>query len=512
MSAKVTRRTLIQVAAVAAGAAAVGAAGCAEQARRQAGPCTTTGPWAAAGPPRRAKVRIAKVYAGRPNGSWPAAAVDIPAERQRFEAAIASLAPQLADIEFIDVGVVSDSTQVAAACEKCKAADGILVLQLSMGIGGLLAALLELDRPTVLFAETYCGHEWHTVAGLQRAGKRLDCYPTSRLEDIAEAVRPLRAIGRLRTAKALHVSTREAAPAYVKAIREKFGTEIKSLLLPDLEAAYKGVPDAAALAEAHDWTAGAEKIVEPTADDILKAARMSLALKTLVEAEHADAITINCLGMGLISRDMGYPCLGFVRLNNCGRGGICEADLKSTMTHMLFSFLVGRPGFVTDPCFDYATNTILHAHCVGATRMEGPDGPAAPYIIRSHLEDNRGAVLQVKMRFGGPVTMARLIGDEALLFSTGQSVGSPLVDRGCRTKLAVRVERPEKFLEGWSCGLHRVVFYGDHTRDVERFCRLMKIRLLHEGADDLRDAAGLEWGTNVHASAGGCCCHGPHLA
>jgi hypothetical protein len=74
-----------------------------------------------------------------------------------------------------------------------------------------------------------------------------------------------------------------------------------------------------------------------------------------------------------------------------------------------------------------------------------------------------------------------------------------LVDRGCRSKLTVRVEHPEKFLEGWSCGLHRVVFYGDHTRDIERFCRFMQIRLVREGTDDVQNIPSLEWQPRVHA-------------
>jgi L-fucose isomerase-like protein len=493
MDAKISRRTFLEVAAVgAAGIAALGAAGCATQQAR-------SGLWAPVDPAARPKVRIAKVYAGRAHPGWPMAAVDVEAERKRVEAELARVMPAMPDVEFIDAGLVTGDPQIAGAKEKCRGADGILVMQLTMGVGNLLNALLELDLPVVLFAEPYCGHDWHTVASLQREGKRIDCYASSRFEDVAVAIRPIRAIRRLKDAKVLHLSQGDASAEYVKLVKEKFGTEIKSLHLADLEAAYTAVSPAAAQDEADEWVRGAEKIVEPTPLDILKAARMALALRAIVDAERADIITINCLGMGLIDRDMGYPCLGFVRLNNMGLGGVCEADLKSTVTQLIFTHLVGRTGFVTDPCFDYSNNTILHAHCVGATRMEGPDGPAAPYIIRSHLEDNRGAVLQVKMRTGGPVTMARLIGGDALLYSTGQAVDSPLVERGCRTKLAVRVVHPERFLENWSCGLHRVIFYGDHTRDVERFCRFTKIRILREGVEDLRDVPGLEWVPHIHA-------------
>jgi hypothetical protein len=449
--------------------------------------------------PVAGKVRIGKVYFGAPHPSWPMATVDVEAERKRVEAELTRLQPALSDVEMIDCGLVVNDAELARAKEKLQGADGILFLQLTMGASKMLQGLLELNLPTVLFAEPFCGHEWNTIAALQRQGKRIDCWASSKFDDVVPAIRPFRAIRRLKDAKVLHVSPVPADPTYVKNIKDKFGTEIKSLKLADLEAAYKAVDQQAAEAEAQRWVREAEKVVEPTPADILKASRMALAVVGMVQAEQAAAITINCLGMGLPDRGMGYPCLGFCRLNSMGLGGICEADLLSTMTHLIFNYLVGRPGFVTDPCFDYSNNTILHAHCVAATKMLGPDGPSHPYIIRSHLEDNKNAVLQVKMPVDQKVSMAKLVGNDLMLFSTGEAIDSPLVDRGCRSKLTVRVEHPEKFMEGWSCGLHRVIFYGDHTRDLERFCRFMQIRLHHEGRDDPHNVPGLNWPPQIRA-------------
>ncbi len=449
--------------------------------------------------PTPAKVRVGKVYFGAARPSWPMATVDVKAEWNRVEKELARVQSALPDVEFIDCGLVANDAELARAREKLRGADGILLLQLTMGMGAVLNGLLEMNIPTVLFAEPFCGHEWHTIAALGRQGKRIECWSSSKFDDIVPAVRPFRAMRRLKDAKVLHVSRGPADPVYVKKIKDKFGAEIKSLGLDDLEAAYKAVDEQAAQAEADRWVRGAEKVVEPSREDMLKAARMALAVVRMVQAERAAAITINCLGMGLLGRGMGYPCLGFAQLNSMGLGGICEADLKSTMTHLIFNYLVDRPGFVTDPCFDYSNGTIIHAHCVAALKMLGPDGPTHPYIIRSHLEDNKSAVLQVKLPVGQKVSMARLIGDDLMLFSIGDAIDSPLVDRGCRSKLTVRVENPEKYLEGWSCGLHRVVFYGDHTRDIERFCRFMRIRLFREGIDDPGNVPGLTWAPHVHA-------------
>jgi len=445
------------------------------------------------------KVKVGKVYLGNAHPGWPSYAVDLEAEVRKFEDQFDRLGSQFADVEFVDAGLISADQQLSAAKEKLKDVDGILAIHLTLGTGQRIKSLLELNRPIMMFTLPYSGHEWHIVAALQREGKPIEVLPSSDYADLAVAVRPFRAIRRLRDTRILHVSQSPADAGYVKAVKEKFGTEIISILLPELEQAYASANMDEARADAERWIKEAEKVVEPGKEEILKSSRMYVAMKNLLSKHGAAAITMNCLGMGLMDRNMGYPCLGFVRFNNEGRAGVCEADLKSTMTQLIFTYLVGRTGFVTDPVFDIATSSIIHAHCVAATQMLGPDTAPSPYVIRSHLEDNRGASLQVRMPVGHPVCMARLIGTDLMLFSTGTAVDSPFVERACRTKLTMRVENIDKFVENWSCGLHRVVFYGDHTRDVRRFCRFMNIKLLREGVDDLHNVPGLEWESYVHA-------------
>ncbi|MHB8900713.1 MAG: hypothetical protein ACYC6Y_18330 [Thermoguttaceae bacterium] len=456
-------------------------------------------PAAAAAGRAKSKIRVGRVFLAVPASGWPKPDLDLGADVRKYEEEFARLQPQLADIEFVDAGLVTSAQQLDAVKEKFKGVSGILAIHLNCGVIGYLNSLLELELPMVFFAMPYAGHEWHTIASMQRLGKRIEMFPTSSYDDLAVAVRPFRAIQRLQEAKILYIRDPGPDPEYVKAIAEKFGTEIVNVPSQDLVAAYEAVTPAAAQAHADTWIRGAEKVVEPTPEDIVKGARMDLALFDLVESAGAAAITINCLGMGLIQRDMGYPCLGFCRLNDVGLAGVCEADLKSTMTHLLFLNLVGKPGFVTDPVIDLATNTIIHAHCVSATKMDGPEGPSAPYAIRNHLEDHRGCVLQVTMRVGEKVTVSRLIGNDVLLYSTGEVIGTPDVDRGCRTKIATKVENAQKFLDNWSCGLHRVVFYGDHTADLRRFCRLTGIRLVNEETDDVHQVPGLEWEPRIHA-------------
>lgn len=455
--------------------------------------------WAIPPELRASKARIGKVYLGRARPGWPKARLDLQAEVKRFEAQLAKLRPQLEDVEFVGGDLVSNNAALARAMKRLEGVDGILAIHLSLGTGPYLTKLLELGVPVVLFSMPYSGHEWHIIASLQRMGKKVEVYPSSRYEDIVAAVRPIRAIHRLRETKILYLRNGGPDPKYTEAVRKKFGVRIKTVKLADLTRAYKAADRDEVEAEFRLWKSGAEKIVEPSDDEIRRSARMSVAIMDMLKAEKAQAITINCLGVGLIQKGLAYPCLGFSRLNSMGLVGMCEADLKSTLTSLIFGYLTGKPGFVTDPVIDISNNTIIHAHCVAAIKMDGPYGEQCPYIIRSHLEDDRGASLYVRMRIGQKITMARMIGTDVMLFSTGEIIDTPYVDRGCRTKITTRVSDAMKIMEGWSCGLHRVVFYGDHGRDIRRLARLLDFKVVEEGVDNPHEVPGLEWNPWVHA-------------
>jgi L-fucose isomerase-like protein len=179
-----------------------------------------------------------------------------------------------------------------------------------------------------------------------------------------------------------------------------------------------------------------------------------------------------------------YPCLGFCRLNDMGLGGICESDLRSAMTHIILQGLTGRPGFISDPTVDESSDSIILAHCLGSRKMSGPKGPAAPFKIRTVMERQEGVTPQIEMRVGEKVTQAILIGTDLLLYFTGAIIAAPVGlehDRGCRTKIAVKVDGDvTKLWQNWSNGLHRQTIYGDAAKDMARFCRYKEIRLVNE--------------------------------
>ncbi len=452
--------------------------------------------------PQFTQTRVLRVFMAG-GMAWPNPLVDMKAEVKRLREQLDKV-PGLDDVDIVGDELATTPDAVKQLVSRHADVDGILAVQVGLGTTGHLHALVDSNIPTLSFNTPYSGHEWCLIPDLQRAGKKIDVIATSRFDDVAAAFRPFRAIHRMKETRVLFVGGRlKPAEDYVAEVKKKLGVEIVPLDHQRLVEAYEAMNANAVKAEADRWTSNAEKVIEPSSEEIAKSSRLSLAMQKVLAAEKAQAITINCLGLFHVNGLPAYPCFGFVRLNDVGLVGVCEADLPSTLTQIIYQHMEGVPGFVTDPVIDTSSDTLIHAHCVAATKMDGPQGPAAPYVVRSHLEDNKGAVLQTKMRVGQEITMAKLVsrdpaalaarkhalaasppecnGVDAMLVSTGTIVDVPGEDRGCRTKITVKVADARKMLEGWSYGLHRVIFYGNHMTDTRRLARFIGFDVIEEG-------------------------------
>lgn len=433
---------------------------------------------------RRSKVKVARIYMASPHGAWPHPKLDVQAEHRSYQEAFQTMAEDLADVDFFVDQLVTSAEQLVPLKGRLAEADGILAIHINMGVRPILRELFGTGRPTMIFAAPYSGHEWASFGSLQRTPEtpNFDAILSADKGDLAVAVRPFRALHHLREAKIINVTLREPGALHDQ-VREKFGTEIKHIGLEPVVAAYEKVGQEEAEAEARRWIEGAQQIVEPTREEIVRSARLALAFERLLDEEDATVLTVDCYGTmwDETIKLPAYPCLGFSRLNSMGYGGICESDLRCALTHIIFQGLAGKPGFISDPTVDQSTNSIILAHCMGTVKMEGPDAPTLPYKIRCVMERQQGVVPQVFMPKGVRATQALLADPNTLLYFTGQIIDAPDVERGCRTKITVRVDGDvEKLWRNWSAGLHRSTCLGDLTKDLERFCRFAKVQLVDE--------------------------------
>jgi hypothetical protein len=435
----------------------------------------STLPWA--GP-----ATVRKIFLAVPQPTWPRPDLDVAAEKAEVDATLTRLEQRHSGaVRFTGGDLVRTEADAQAVLRSIRSdEDALLIADLTSGTSGLLRVLRDVSVPVLLYARPYSGWSYVDVAQWAQSGRRADLVVTSDPAELDPYMPLFRTIHHLRNSKVLVVSPARASET-AAAFTKQFGTAFSFPGYGPLKAAFDSASPVKARKQADAFVRAALKVVEPRPQEITDSFRLYDAVLRVLDQEKANAITVDCLG-GFRRGDLpAYPCVAWARLNDGGRYGVCEADVPSTMTQLLLTSFSGKPGFVSDPVFDTGRNEVIHAHCVSATKLLGIGGAVSPYSIRSHMEDNRGVSIQVSVPEAETVTVAKFIGPTTLAVSTGEVVSNVDDPRGCRTKFRTRVANSRRMLEEFTGGLHRVVFFGNYEKPVERMGRLMGFKVLHEG-------------------------------
>lgn len=458
----VTRRAFI------AGAAALGGAGL-------AGGAVTAAEWTG---PAAAKTRIRLVFSHHRQDAqgkqsepgWPYLGYDQDGRKREL---LAKLQEGCPECEFLPVAAYS-ADDARKILEGDREVDGYVVYM----IGGWACAgetIAAAGKPTIYVGDLYgaSGEFLAATAAARRAHLRAFGVSSSRFEDVVQAVKCLETMKKLASATILVVGGESGDVG--NAIEKSFGTKAVPIAFAEVNDAYEKADRTEAARWAETWIRNAQKVVEPSSEEIGKSAAMYLALRELMQRRQAAAITMNCLG-GVYSRQtQAYPCLGFFQLNSDGLVGACEADLQSTITMLAMRFLTGVPGYISDPIIDTATNRVIYIHCVASNKVLGPNGPSNPYEIRSHAEDRMGAAVRSIMPVGQLTTTLQFAPTRReIIMHQATTVDNIDEPRVCRSKLAAEVKGDiDKLLGEWDrWGWHRVTFYGDHKRTIRNFAAI----------------------------------------
>ena len=439
--------------------------------------------------PLPSKIRICTIFAGTPvpaDRNWGVCEQEIAAMRQHLKA----VEKKLGNVEFV-TGRAATPEQAATLMKQ--AGDEAPVLAVNLRIGGLLRVskpILESGRPLAVYSAPASGHDWMYPFRWRQDGKPVTMFTSSDYGELERAARLLRVMPLLRHSRVLAFLPLRGTPSACspKEIKSRLGVDVVEVPQERFDDLLKAVSPDKAQAEAEQWSGNAEQVVEPVGEDVLKAARVSLALEQLVDEEKAQGLAVGTC-MGWLSR--GFPCLGFTRLRDRGIPASCEGDMDSLWTMLLFGYLFGIPGFQGNATFDTAKNAVWTAHCVGPLKMDGPDGQAAPYLLRSHSEIGGGVVPEIRYRIGQEITRTKLVNLDTLLISKGTIREVPKRSvRACRTQIVTEVGDAAKMVRNWGGGvldgdmmtlLHRVVFYGDHLQTARHLGDLMNISIVEEG-------------------------------
>ena len=453
-------------------------------------------------------VRIYVVYLGMDHAGWPKPDFEPKTEIQQvFSPYLDALVPKLGDVELIGGDLLTNTMGAEEANSllpkiKDQQADAILCIHLTFGTAAPLAALASTGLPMAIYSQLFSGHQWIYVPAIQRSGAKVIFSASGDINDVERLVSLLRVPAKMRTGKIIMIgnpgcAAGTAAACDYASVKEKFGTEVIQITPQEFVAVHQTISEDDAVAEAEEyWISKAREIREPSREEIIKSCKTYFAMKKLMREHGSCAIAMKCLG-GIPIDILGYPCLGFSRILDDGGVGACEADMDSTLTMLMFLYATGRPGFITDPVMDLPNNAVIHAHCVSATKMDGPQSERLPFIIRKHLEDYKGASVKVFMDrdINREVTCCKLANNDTILVSTGVIRGVPdFDDRGCRTQVITEITSTTalELFDKWGGNvlgndmmtlLHRVLFYGNHLETFRDIARLMNLKFMVEGKD-----------------------------
>jgi hypothetical protein len=453
---------------------------------------TWAGVWTSqsAPPQPRRKARIGVIFTGSPGPAdrdWGADAE----QKEDMMTRLARAEHDLGNVELV-IGQSDSTEETAAFLQEVGPEAPILAINLQMfALTRVVEPILEGAHPLVVFSLPASGHDWMYPHRWQRRGHRVTLLPSSDYDELERALRLLRVIPLMRQTRILlFPPARGTTPAQSPdEVKKHLGADVVAVNEETFDELIIAADDQAVRAEADRWKKGAKAIIEPNDEDIAKAARVSVALQSLVDREQADGLAIGTC-MGWLSK--GFPCLGFSRLRDAGIPAACEGDMDSLLTMLLFRYAFDLPGFQGNATFDTALNTLWTAHCTAPLKMEGVNGQQAPYLLRGHSEvDGSGCVPEVQYRVGEKITRTKLINLDTILVSTGEIVHVPQKSiRACRTQIVTEVHDAAKMAVNWSSALetedamtllHRVVFYGDHTDSTYHLARLMGMKIVEEG-------------------------------
>ena len=447
------------------------------------------------------KVRICVIIAGKPEGrSWTLSEAEITSVVNRLKQA----EKNLGNVEFV-IGQATNAEETAKLLDKAGPDAPVLAVCADIfGLGNfgrdnaVMPTVFKQGRPAAVFhLPIIGGHDWFLVKPWREEGNRVTLFGSSDYDELERAASLLRVIPLLRQSRVLASPPFKGTPeSYTPdKVKERLGVEMVPIADGRYDEVMENVDAAAAEAEAKRWLDEAEGIVEPNEEDVLKAARASLTLDRLIAENRIQGL---CVGTCMRWLPRGFPCLGFSRLNDRGIPAACDGDMDCLLTMLIFQHALNQPGFLGNAgCIDTAKNAFHLSHCSAPLRMEGPSSPKAPYLLRRHAEVRGGAVTEVHYRIGQKLTFTKLVHLDTLLVFTGKIIEVPKVakdrERGCRTELVAEVDDAEKLLNNWGGGalgasekdyyasLHRVAYYGDHTRSIRHLAHLMGLKVVEEG-------------------------------
>ena len=180
------------------------------------------------------------------------------------------------------------------------------------------------------------------------------------------------------------------------------------------------------------WIGNAKKMINTIESEVVKSAKLYLAMKLLMKKHDATAMAYHIRTMiaGPRREDYVTPALATSEFQLENVVAKCQSHLNIVLSEMLLQYAYGRPSMLGDYSVDTYTNTSMVQHCEGPWNPWG-DKRRVPYILTDHRErpirgrsvPGVGAASWILYPGNEPVTMWQIdVLSKEVLVHTGKTV------------------------------------------------------------------------------------------
>jgi len=401
--------------------------------------------------------------------SWPGGNCDVPAQQALFAKTLQNAATQLGVQLEVRAEPLCKPEHVAAFLEEVKKTppDGLIVCAMSLFQWQPVNDIVQKrgDIPTVVYSHV-SGFTGNLQCG--RNTPRTYMGATQDVEWLGFALRMLNTIWRIRNTRILMVT--KAGPDVTL---KPWGTVLHPINRSRFEEEVKKVAESEELRAMADlYAKHADKVVEPTRQDIIAAAKNYVVCRRLLDAEKCHGLSVDCLGW----KDP--VCLSFSRLLDRGIVAGCEGDPNPVIGELLTILLFERAGFIQDPSPNTVNNTLIGAHCTSPLKLEGFDKEyRAPYLLRSY-HTRTGCSVEALWPVGREVTVLHADAHSPQMWVGSGRVRANIAQPPtgcCRTAVEIELDRVADTRD--VKGFHQLFILGNLERMLKAYGELAGIKV-----------------------------------
>ena len=188
--------------------------------------------------------------------------------------------------------------------------------------------------------------------------------------------------------------------------------------------------------------------------EIIRAYKLYLALKDLINKYNLKGITIRCFD--LLKVICTTSCLAFALLNKEGVIATCEGDIPSLLSMYLIKEFCGVSSFQANPSqISVEDNTILMAHCTVPLNM------CKSYNFDTHFESGIGVAINGYLSKEDVYIFKLSNNLKDFILLKGKIIETPFHQNLCRTQVKIKLDDDcsvNYFLTN-PLGNHHIIFY-----------------------------------------------------